>query len=192
MQNRSLIAWKPIMTVGAIAGGALIFINLLFYVTGRSFENYNTLNFLQFVIVVLLLIFGGKYLRDNFYNGEITYSRIFLISLLMLIFTSFILSFYKYLLFGFIDVDLMSEYFQFMEDKVLEAQDGMLQLGMSDSNVEKYTAPMLENVKTLKNEATPLSLAQADVFNITFWGGIIALITSIFIKKKKNIFETEI
>ena len=41
----------------------------------------------------------------------------------------------------------------------------------------------------VREETTAFSIAQSDIFNITFWGGLLALITSIFMKKTKNIFD---
>lgn len=189
MQNDKPIAWKPLMNVGAVIGAALIVPHLLFYLMGKTFDYYNINMFLQFLIVLAGLILGSKYLRDQFYGGYLSYGRILGTSLLILVFGSFIYAFYKYLLFGFFEPGLMNDYFVFMEDKLLEAQDNMLQMGMSEDNVEKFTSPMIENMDKVREETTAFSIAQSDIFNITFWGGLLALITSIFMKKTKNIFD---
>jgi Protein of unknown function (DUF4199) len=189
MEERRPIMWKPLMNIGAILAAGLILPNLVLYLMGKTFDLYNVNILLQIVIVVLGILYGGRYIRDNFFGGYIEYGRILGMSILILLFASFIYAFYKYMLFGFIDPDLMTEYFQFMEDKVLEAQDSFLQLGMSESDVEKYTAPMLNNMDEIREETTAISLAQSEIFNITFWGGLLSLILCIFIKKKKNIFD---
>lgn len=189
MEERKPIFWKPLMNMGAIIAAGLIVPNLLFYVMGKTFDWYNFNILLQIVVVTLGIFLGGKYIRDTFYGGYITYGRILGMSILVLLFASFIYAFYKYLLFGFFDTNLMADYFQFMEDKVLEAQDNFLQLGMSEEDVEKYTSPMLQNMDKIREETTALSLAQSEIFNITFWGGLLSAFLCIFIKKKQNIFD---
>lgn len=189
MEERKPIMWKPLMNMGAIIAAGLILPNLFIYLMGKTFDWYNVNILLQIVVVTLGLYLGGKYIRDTFFGGYIEYGRILGMSILILLFASFIYAFYKYLLFGFFDPDLMADYFNFMEEKVLEAQDNFLELGMSEADVEKYTSPMLENMDKIREETTAMSLAQSEIFNITFWGGLLSLILCIFIKKKKGIFE---
>lgn len=177
------------MNVGAILAVGLILPNLIFYLLGKTFDWYNLNMLLQIAIVITGILLGGKYIRDTFYGGYIEYGRILGMSVLILLFASFIYAFYKYLLYGFFDPDLMTQYFQFMEDKVLEAQDNFLKLGMSEADVEKFTTPMIENMDEIRAETTPISLAQSEIFNITFWGSLVSLILCIFIKKRKNIFD---
>jgi Protein of unknown function (DUF4199) len=189
MEERKPIVWKQLMNVGAIIGAALIVPNLLFFLLGKTFDWYNFNIIIQIAVVLVGIFLGGKYLRDNFYGGYIEYGRIFGLSVLTLLFASFIYAFYRYLLFGFISPDLINDYFVFMEDKILEAQDSFLQLGMNEDDVEKYTAPMLNNMDKIKEETTAFSLAQSEIFNITFWGGLASLVIAIFLKKTKNIFD---
>ena len=179
------------MNVGAIFGLALVVPHIIFYLLGITFEYYNTGLFIQFVVLLGGLIISGKYIREELFEGYVSYKKIFGASLLILLFSSIIYSFYKFVLFSIIDPGLMSQYFEFVDNKIIETQDNLLRLGMSEDKIEKMTMELIDNIEKIKNETTPFTIAKSEIFNITFWGGLLSLITSIFMKREKSVFDTE-
>ena len=118
---------------------------------------------------------GTKSLRDKYQGGYISYGRALGSGMLIVVFGSLIQLFFSYVFYSFISPESLQDMFIAMED-------GMMQQGSSDAEIEMA-------MKMIRTYTGPLSLAISSIFGSAFWGLIISLIASSFLKKEQSIFE---
>jgi len=164
---------------GLVMAGILILFSIILYLTDSNIFNIG-ISILSFVINISVLIAGmvmasNKY-RDSYLNGSFNYGKC-LLSAWTTGFVAIIVSgIFMFLFYTFFDPEFMprqlQEFRTMMEDKIPEEQ---LEEIMIKS--EKSLQPMNQLIGTLI-----ASFIQS---------GIIALIVSIFIKKKDQSFDSQ-
>ncbi|RLD59081.1 MAG: hypothetical protein DRJ01_11780 [Bacteroidetes bacterium] len=161
---------KNAMTYGAITGFALVLISLLFY--SSNLQNSGYLNFITYLILGAGVYIGTKNFRDKSLGGYMNYSKSVGSGALICLFSSFILAFYFYILYKVIDPNGIQVLIQTMEENLINQ-------GMPDEQIEMF-------LEILNKTMTPGIIAFGYVFSITFYGTILSLILSFFIKKVKT------
>ena len=161
---------KNAMTYGAITGFALVIISLLFYLFHSQNSQYQS--FLIYLMLGVGIYVGTKNFRDKSLDGYIKYYRSLGSGVLISLCASFILAFYYYILYKVVDPSSILDLIQTMEENLINQ-------GMPDDQIEMF-------IKILNKTMTPGALAFAYIFSITFYGTILSLILSFFIKKDKN------
>jgi H+/Cl- antiporter ClcA len=164
---------KNSMNFGALCGLALIIVSLLFYLLNIN-SNLLT-SFVFFAVLIIFIIFGTKYYRDNYSNGLISYSRSLASGVLISLFMSIILSFFIYVFYKLLAPEEIERLIEMQEEQLYKR-------GLSDEQIEM-------SLQILKKFTTPLTLALGTIFTYTFWGTIFSLIISIFIKKSGQSYQ---
>ncbi|MCK5822575.1 MAG: DUF4199 domain-containing protein [Bacteroidales bacterium] len=161
---------KNAMTFGAITGFALVIISLLFYTFNIQNSSYQ--GFSIYLILCVGIYIGTKSFRDKSLGGYIKYTRSLGSGVLISLYSSFILAFYFYFLYKFIDPNSINVLIQTMEENLINQ-------GMPDEQIEMF-------LEILNKTMTPGIIAFGYIFSITFYGTLLSLILSFFIKKEKN------
>lgn len=168
---------------GLILGGISVAFQLLLYIFSVNYFNPVTgiLTFLiNAAIIVTILIIGGKAYRDKVVGGYINYGEAFLHAILIGAVFGLISGIYSYMFNDLIDPDYMLELSENFMRKMEEKNLSQDQLDKIYENFEKQlNQPVWKRILT--------GFLGSFIFTV-----IIGLITSIFIKKRKPVFEEEL
>ena len=164
---------KNAANYGLILGLAIVIYTLVLHFLGAGQNQVAAWANMVFMVVAIQV--GTKNLRDKIQDGYINYGRAVGSGMLIILFSSIIHAFFIYLFYTYLSPESLQNVFTAMEES-------MMQQGSSDDEIEM-------TVKLLKSVTTPLSMAFATIISSAFWGLIISLITSAFLKKEKSIFE---
>ena len=126
------------------------------------------------ILVVFLLICTKRY-RDTILEGKITFGKAFIFALIIVIFSSVITGFYSYVFNKFIDPDYAGRIITALQEKTYQF---MSNRGMSDDQIE---AAMVQI--DAKPIPTPMETMTSALMSGLIGGSIIALITSLVIRK---------
>ncbi len=166
---------KCTMNYGAMLGLALIIYSLILWMFDAS--NNQNLGYVSFIISITGIVFATKTFRDKEQGGFITYGRALGVGTLTSLFAGIITSFFSYLLYTVIDPGLVDKTLAIMEQGYYEA-------GLSDSQIE-----MAMNMA--KRFTNPVMMALLGLLSSVLVGFIFSLITSIFLKREEDPFETD-
>jgi len=164
---------KNAANYGLILGLTIIIYTLILQFTGNA-QN-PVAGWASFIFMAVAVSIGTKNLRDKFQSGYISYGRAVGSGMLIVISTSIIQAFFIYAFYKYISPDALQDLFTNMED-------AMMQRGSTDQEIEL-------SMKMMRAYTGPLTLAFSAIFGSAFWGLIISLISAIFVKKEKSIFE---
>ncbi len=177
-QDRSII-FKNAMQAGLYVGVAAIIYNLLLYISGveyyNPFSSASYLPFLSFVILFAGMLYFSKKYRDDILGGYISYGNAVGYGVLIAFFYSVIVITYSWVFTKFIDPDIEATIRDLTEQYMLDQ-------GMKESQVEKVIAMQ----DKMQGAALIISLVV-----YTFFGLILSLISSAFVKKEQSILEYE-
>ena len=158
---------------GLILGLTIVIYTLVLQFLGASQNRVAGWGSIAFMSVAVHM--GTKSLRDKFQEGYISYGRSVGSGMLIAIFASIIQAFFIYIFYAYISPESLQEIFIAMENAMIEK-------GSSDEEIEM-------SISMLKKFTGPTSIAVSTIFGSAFWGLVISLITSAFLKREKNIFE---
>lgn len=164
------------MTYGAYAGLVSIVFFLILHYSGLSGTNgvFQWLGYVPFAVFIFL---GTRQFRDQFLGGYIRYGKALASGVLISLFCGVLLAFFMYFFMKVIDTD------QKMMSMIREQNEqAMLDRNMSEEEIEK----------TLEISAqflTPGFIAVMSVIGYVFFGFLISLFTSFFLKKEDDSFE---
>lgn len=166
---------KSAATNGAILGLISILFVVIAYMTGDIYKGKSWLNWAGMIISVAALIYMAINYRKTTCGGFISYGNAFIYCWVTYIFAGVISVAFVVLLQTVIEPDYM--------EKMADVQREMLlKRGMSDSQVEQSMA-------IASKFQTPLFvLIIGNVWNALI-GLVISLITAIFVKKDRPVFE---
>jgi len=165
------LAMKPGLYVGLIS----VAVSIVIWATVADLELRNKVSYVTtFIIAFFFYKFTIDY-RENTMNGELSYGEGFKFQLSMSVIYAAINSIYSYILFTFLDPNMIEQI------KEVAAQQ-MYDNNMSDEQVE--AALQIQSLFM-----TPTFMTVSAIFITFLMGLIIALIISIFTKKEKKIFE---
>ncbi len=162
--------WKASLTNGLILGLVGIVYSLIMYFLDLTFNPAQ--QYAYIVILIALLYFLLKSYRDNYMHGQITYGQSVGAGVVMFLYSAIIGAIFMYILYTVIDTGLTEKQLAFVEEK-------MLQKGIPQEAVD---AGMAIQRKIMKPEI----MAPVSILGSMFWGTVLTLIISIFIKKEGN------
>jgi len=165
---------KQCMFYGALIGIVLVLFTFTTYITGLSTNR--GVGFAQWIILIAAIFFSQKRYRDESLKGYISYGKSLGFGTFTIFFASLITGVFTYLLYAVIDPSLINKILQISEES-------MVAQGMPDEQIDMA-------LEMTKKFTTPLFMTFSTVFGLTFLGFIFSLITSIFIKKKDNSFDS--
>ena len=104
---------------GLIMGLITVIYTLILYAIDFMFNPYQGYVF-YIVQAVVLFIFTKSY-RENYKNGYITYGQAFASGIVISLFTAIIYAIFIYILYTFIDTDLVNKQLAFIEETFVKA-----------------------------------------------------------------------
>ena len=177
MENNNDAIFKNAMTYGLIIGLVYVVADIIFYLTGVNFSVFAS------VAIYAILIGGISWSQVRFRNdvlgGYAKYGKILQIGILITVFLAVIVAFYKFIMYSFVDKNLINKYYMLAEQKITSS-------GLQKDMVDK----ILDDLAKDQEKMTPLKMVWKEFMGTTIFGIIIVLISSIFTRKNKaNGFE---
>jgi len=163
-------AWKANLSNGLILGLAGIVYNLIIYFMDLTFNR--PLGYLFLLISGFITYYLLKLFRDNYRHGIITYGESVGAGVIIFLYYSIISAIFVYILYTVIDTGLTDKMLAFVEET-------MTKKGMPEASLDTV---MSMQKKILKPEI----MAPISIFSNMFYGTIISLIVSIFVRKEGN------
>jgi hypothetical protein len=171
----SSVMLKSSATNGAILGLISILFVVITYLTGDIYKGNIWLSLLSIAVSIAALIYFALSYRKTACGGYITYGNAFIYCWLTYIFAGVISVAFMVLLQTVIEPNYM--------EKVADVQrEILLKKGLSDSQIEQSMAI------TAKFQS-PIFVAIAGFIGNALVGLVISLITAIFVKKDRPVFE---
>ena len=165
---------KNAMTYGLILGLALIIMHLVQYILD-VYKPPFWVSLLNYVLIIGVLVYGTIRYRDDELEGYIPYGKAVGFGVLISLFASIVYGFYFFLLTTIFDPTYIDGVYVMLEELYLEQ-------GMSEDQVEMA----IEMAKKFQN---PTMLMISSVLGFVLMGTLFSLISSIFLKKEKPLFE---
>ena len=162
--------WQASLTNGLILGFAGVIYSLVMYFFDLTFNQVQGYVFIA--IQIVLLYFLLRSYRENYMHGQITYGQSVGAGVVMFLYSAVIGAIFMYLLYTVIDTGLTEKQLVFMEEKMLE----------KGAPQEAIDAGMAIQRKIMKPEI----MAPFSILGTMFWGTILSLVISIFIKSEGN------
>jgi hypothetical protein len=161
--------WNKAMYWGFFIALASMLLTTVYYSTDNMFASSKSwIDTAIYVVgIVLCTIAFKKTLPED---AEFTYSNALGLGVSASFFASLILALFTFVLYKYIDPDLIEQTLVQTEEKLIEA-------GFNDEMIETQ-------VEFQRKFVTPALLSITTIFSVTISGLIISLITSIFLKKK--------
>ncbi len=169
MENK-INPWKANLTNGLILGLIGIIYSLVVYFLDLSFNKVQ--GYIFIVVQIGILYYLVKSYRDNFLHGNITFGQAVGAGVIICLYYSIISAVFTYILYAFIDPDLVGKQLAFTEE--------MLQ----GRNIPQEAIDV--NMRVQKKLMIPEVIAPLSIAGNMFWGVIISLITAIFVRKEGN------
>ncbi len=169
---------KTALTYGLGLGGIMILLELLFY--SLDIDRESKIRWVSIIIVIAAMIVGVKNYRDNVLNGYITYGKSVTLSFLIGLYSAILVSIFMFLFVKYFDPGLIDQLLEESEEKILQRDPGISDqaFDMAMEFSRKFTTPFWISIGT--------------VFMVAVQSIILALIISIFMKKKDDSFEATI
>jgi len=161
---------KNSMNFGAILGLLLTILFIVDYLTNNFFAT--VMPIMQYATIIIVIIWGTKYLRDSFFDGNIKYARALSSGTAISFYGAVIMAFVTYVFYAFIDPSALEKILIVIEQQLLK------------NNMSEHEIDLALGVS--RKMTTPFFLAMGTIFGLTVWGFVFSLITSIFIKKNNN------
>jgi len=175
-ENKKPNMIKPAMNFGFIIGVILISYSVLTWALNMMFVTY--MSIVNYVLIMVCLYLFAKKYRDEFNNGYISYGKAFGFIALSLLFVSFLVAFYNFVLFNYLDPSL--------KDIILEN----MRIKMIENNPELSEEVVDKAIDFQKNiMMNPFISSISYFFGNYLIGIIISLITSIFVMKKNKLID---
>lgn len=167
---------KNSMNFGTIIGVILVICYVILYLFAFTLNTF-------FIILMLFILIGGIFtgsisLRDNVYEGYISQKQVIKSGTLIGLFSGIILAFFFYILYAFIDTELLKKSLKVYEQK-------MLMEDMQTVDTIDYRINILSKI------LTPAGIALFSVSILTILGFIMSLILSPFIKSESTDEQSE-
>ncbi len=162
--------WKETLNYGLIMGLVTIVFSVLTYMLDVTGKPWVIVPSLIISIVTLYLLLRSY--RDTFNHGYISYGKAVGAGVVISIYSAILGAIYIYILYGFIDPGLVDK-------QILEAEEKLIARGMPEGSID---AALEMQAKFMK----PWFMAISSIFTAAFFGLILSLLVSLFIKKEGN------
>ncbi|MBE3085773.1 MAG: DUF4199 domain-containing protein [Bacteroidetes bacterium] len=163
--------WKANLTNGLILGLAGIVYSLVIYFLDLTFNK--SLGYIFLLFTVFLLYYFIRSYRNNFLNGYITYGQSVGAGVIIFLYYSIISGIFMYILYTVIDTGLTNKMLAMVEETMVKS--GKVPEGSLDT-------VMAFQKKILRPEI----LVPMTIISNMFFGTIISLLVSIFVRKEGN------
>jgi hypothetical protein len=163
---------KNALNVGALTGIFISVLQLLLLVFG--FGDSSFLQWVIYITLILSVLWSTRTYRDVVLGGYISYTQSLGFGLLLSVGASVIFSFFLYIYMKYVDTTYISQVLDQME------------MAMYENEIKESEIEML--MKIYRSYLTPGAMAVGMIFTYFLIGGVISLITSIFIKNPKDEF----
>ena len=162
--------WKTNLTNGLILGLVGVVYSLLMYFLNLSLNKSQ--GYISIIIQLVLMYFLLKSYRDNYLHGQITFGQSVGAGVIIFLYYAVIMAVFVYILNAFIDTGLAAKQLAF-------AEEAMVKKGMPQATID---AAMAMQAKFMK----PGIMSLFVIIGSLFYGTIISLVVSIFVKKEGN------
>jgi Protein of unknown function (DUF4199) len=162
--------WKTNLTNGLILGMVGVVYSLLMYFLNLSLNKSQGYVFI--IIQIVLLYFLLKSYRDNYMHGQITFGQSVGAGVIMCLYYAVIMAIFTYILYAFIDKELTAK-------QLALAEEMLVKKGTPQAAIDTAMAMQAKFMK-------PAIMALFVIFGSMFWGVILSLIISVFVKKEGN------
>jgi hypothetical protein len=169
MENKVSV-WKANLTNGLILGLVGIVYSLVVYFLDLTFNNAQGYIFL--LIEAVILFFLLKSYRDNVKFGMITYGESLGAGVVICLYYSLIMAVFIYLLYTVIDTELVAKQLAFAEETMQKKGLPQESIDMAMKMQEKFMKPAI--------------MAPFGIIMNMFFGLVLSLLVSIFIRKEGN------
>ena len=167
-ENRSI--WKETLKYGIILGLISIVFSVLTYMFDLTGKTWVIWPSLIITIVVLYLLLRSY--RDTINNGYITYGKSVGAGVIMNLYSAILSAIYIYILFRFLDPGLVDKQLALAEDKLIAR-------GVPEGSIDSALQIQAKFMK-------PWFASFMSIITSVFYGLILSLIVSIFVKKEGN------
>ncbi|MFN8259235.1 MAG: DUF4199 domain-containing protein [Bacteroidales bacterium] len=169
MEEQKSSLFKNALNWGVIMGIVLVIYSLIMWFIGLSLEKWT--NWLSYLFVVVILILATINYRDKVLGGFMSYGQALGFGILVILIGVVISSIYNYIFMTFIDPEIINKMLAMQEEDFLKS-------GLTDDQIDR-------TMEMTKKFMTPLVISIMIIPVSVFFGFIITLITSIFLKKEK-------
>lgn len=169
--EQKVSVWKANLTNGLILGLAGIVYSLVIYFLDLTFNK--SLGYIFLLFTVFLLYYFIRSYRNNFLNGYITYGQSVGAGVIIFLYYSIISGIFMYILYTVIDTGLTNKMLAMVEETMVKS--GKVPEGSLDT-------VMAFQKKILRPEI----LVPMTIISNMFFGTIISLLVSIFVRKEGN------
>ncbi len=169
--------WKPALIYGAIVGFVGILLGVIFYIMDLATANWTS--YLSMVVGIAVLAYCLVAYRKEYLGGFAKFGQIFVMALVIGIISSIITTIYSYVLYTFIDPELIDKIKLVAEEKMMN--NPRIPENMLDDMIERMA----------KNFEPKRMLTMGLIFGIV-GNAIIGLILAAFIKKEENPVDTAV
>jgi Protein of unknown function (DUF4199) len=163
--------WKANLSNGLIFGLTGVVFTLLMYFLNLTFNK--SVGYIFLLLSFFLLYYFIRAYRENYMHGNITYGQSVGAGVILFLYYSIISAIFIYILYTVIDTGLTGKMLAYVEEQTRKG--GKVPEGSIDT-------VMAFQKKLLK----PLILAIGSLLSNMFFGVVITLLVSIFIKKEGN------
>lgn len=168
MEQKSTF-WKSAMIYGLYIGIILTLYSVILYVTGQNTNK--SLGYVSFLLYAVCIVMAQIYYRNRELNGAISYGQAVGFAVAAMLFSGIISALYTLIIFK-IDPSLV--------DQIKAVQEeAMLKKGMSEEQIDQamsYASKMM----------SPGWMSIMSLLSAVFYGTIVSLVSSIFIKKQPS------
>lgn len=169
-KNKNLLMNKA-MVWGLIIALASMIVTTIYYYTDNMFSSSaGWVTFVIYVAGIILTTLSYKKAIDQ--DAPFPYSRALGLGVATMFFASIVLALFTFVLYKIIDPNLIDKMFALTEEK-------LLQKGISEDMIE-------QQIEMQRKFMTPTVMSLAQILSVTFYGLVISLITSIFLRKKQE------
>lgn len=168
--EKGVNVWKANLTNGIIMGLIAVIYTLVMYYLDLTFNKVQ--GYIFFAIEILIIYFLLKTYRNNYLYGYMTYGQAIGAGMVIFVYVAVISAIFTYILYAFIDPDLLDKQLAMTEEM-------MLRKGLSQAQTD---AGMGFQKKIMKPEL----LAPMSIFGTLISGLIISLIAGIFVRREGN------
>ena len=174
--EKKISVWQATLNSGLILGLALVIYTLLLYFLDQTFNK--SLGYVSILIIIIGLVLGIKSFRNDARGGIMSYGEGVGAGTVIGLYAGIIGAIFTFLLYEVIDPDLMGKLLTFTEENLVES--GKVPEEMIEQTMEiqkKFMAPWIMSV--------------GSIINSVFFGVVVSLIASIFLKKEGTPFQQE-
>ena len=159
---------------GGVAGVTSFIIFVILYIFGSN--PFGNMSWLGAFIPILFIVMGSIKVRDNLFEGFISYGQVFITGMIITVAWSLSFAIFAYLFCEFVDQNII----------IWHVQDTLNNMEQASQFLSEE---MMEETMGEIEKMSLVDIIQADFINKIIGGLIVSLISSAFIKKNQPMFE---